>query len=74
MLVLSRKKDESIVIDDDIVVTVIEIRPNSVRLGITAPKEIPILRGELARTTEADGTVIVDIDTSSETNDRREAS
>lgn len=47
MLVLSRKKNESIVINDDIVVTVVEIRGDKVRLGIVAPKEIPVHRQEV---------------------------
>jgi carbon storage regulator len=47
MLVLSRKKNESIVINDDIRVTVVEIRGDKVRLGIVAPKEIPVHRQEV---------------------------
>ncbi len=47
MLVLSRKKDESIVINDNIVVTVIEIRGDKIRLGFDAPKEVPIHRREV---------------------------
>ncbi len=47
MLVLSRKLNESIVIDGTITVTVIEVRGNQIRLGIVAPKENTILRGEL---------------------------
>jgi carbon storage regulator len=47
MLVLSRKKNESIVIDDQIVVTVVEIRGDKVRLGIQAPKEVPVHRSEV---------------------------
>lgn len=47
MLVLSRKKDESIVIDDKIVATVVEIRGDKVRLGIQAPTEIPVHRQEV---------------------------
>ena len=48
MLVLSRKKDESLVIDDNIIVTIVEIRGDKVRLGIQAPREIPIHRSEVA--------------------------
>ena len=44
MLILSRKKNESIVINDNITVVVVEIRGDKVRLGIEAPKEIPTLR------------------------------
>ena len=47
MLVLSRKKNESIVINDDIEVTVVEIRGDKVRLGIVAPKEVPVHRKEV---------------------------
>ncbi len=47
MLVLSRKPDESIVIDKRITVTVLEIRGNQIRLGIEAPREIPVVREEL---------------------------
>ena len=47
MLVLSRKKNESIVINNDIVVTVVEIRGDKVRLGIVAPKDVPVHRQEV---------------------------
>lgn len=47
MLVLSRKKNESIVINDDITVVVVEIRGDKVRLGIEAPKEVPVHRREV---------------------------
>ena len=42
MLVLSRKKNESVVINDDITIVVVEIRGDKVRLGIEAPKEVPV--------------------------------
>ena len=47
MLVLSRKKNESIVINADIVITVVEIRGDKVRLGIVAPKDVPVHREEV---------------------------
>jgi carbon storage regulator len=47
MLVLSRKKGESIVVRDDIVVTVIELRGGRVRLGVEAPDEVTVHRKEL---------------------------
>jgi carbon storage regulator len=47
MLVLSRKLNESIVIRDNIVITVVEIRGDKVRLGIEAPKEVPVHRREI---------------------------
>ena len=47
MLVLSRKKNESIVINDDISIVVVEIRGDKVRLGVEAPKEVPVHRREV---------------------------
>ena len=47
MLVLTRKKNESIVIRDDIVIMVVEIRGDKVRLGFDAPKDVPIHRQEV---------------------------
>ena len=47
MLVLSRHKDETIVIGDDIIITVVEIRGDKVRLGIAAPVEISVHRQEV---------------------------
>ena len=47
MLVLSRKKDEKIVIGDSITVMVIEIRGDKVRLGIEAPREVSVHRQEV---------------------------
>lgn len=47
MLVLSRQRDESIVIGDNIVVTIVDIRGDKVRLGIDAPTEVPVHRREV---------------------------
>ena len=47
MLVLSRKKNESIIINDQITVTVVEIRGDKVRLGIDAPKDVSVHRREV---------------------------
>ena len=47
MLVLSRKKEESIVIGDNITVTLVDIRGDKVRLGITAPRDTPVHRLEV---------------------------
>jgi len=47
MLVLSRKKNESIVINNDITIVVVEIRGDKVRLGVDAPKEVPVHRQEV---------------------------
>ena len=47
MLVLSRKRDESIVIGNNVVITIVDIRGDKVRLGITAPTEIDVHRQEV---------------------------
>ncbi|MBL9124550.1 MAG: carbon storage regulator [Planctomycetaceae bacterium] len=49
MLVLSRKSQETIVLDGRITITVVEVRGNQVRLGIEAPKDVSIQRAELRR-------------------------
>lgn len=49
MLVLSRKRDESIIIGDDIEVMVVGIRGDKVRLGVTAPHVVPVHRAEVYR-------------------------
>ena len=48
MLVLSRKKNESIVIGDNVRIEVLKVSGNTVRIGIQAPREVKVLRGELA--------------------------
>ena len=54
MLVLSRRLGESVVIGDDVVVTVLEIRGDVVRLGVDAPREVQVRRQELlAQVTES---------------------
>lgn len=47
MLVLSRQKNESLMIGDNIVITIVDIRGDKVRLGINAPTEIPVHRQEV---------------------------
>ncbi len=47
MLVLSRQKDESIMIGDNVEIVIVDVRGDKVRLGITAPKEIPVHRREV---------------------------
>jgi len=47
MLVLSRQKDESIMIGDNVEITIVDVRGDKVRLGITAPREIPVHRREV---------------------------
>lgn len=48
MLILTRKPSESVIIGDDITVTILQIHGNQVRIGVTAPKEVNIRREELA--------------------------
>ncbi len=47
MLIVTRKRGESIVIDDDVKVTVVDVRGDKVRLGIDAPKTTPVHRKEV---------------------------
>lgn len=54
MLVLSRKPGERILIGDDIAVTVVRIGPNTVRLGIDAPRTMNIIRDELCHSEDGE--------------------
>lgn len=47
MLALSRKKNESIVINNDIEITVLDIKGDQVKIGISAPKSVPVYRKEV---------------------------
>ncbi len=47
MLVLSRQKDETIMIGDDVEITIVDIRGDKVRIGISAPSEVPVHRKEV---------------------------
>ncbi len=55
MLVLSRQRDESIVIGENVVVTIVDIRGDKVRLGIQAPGEIPVHRHEVYEAIRREG-------------------
>lgn len=55
MLVLSRHRDESIIIGDDIVVTVVDIRGDKVRLGIQADPKVPVHRREVYDAIQREG-------------------
>ena len=55
MLVLSRQRDESIMIGDKVVITIVDIRGDKVRLGIQAPQEIPVHRQEIYEAIKRDG-------------------
>jgi len=58
MLVLSRKKNESIVINDKIVITVVEVRGDKVRLGVVAPKDVAVHRQEVFDAIQSGGEVV----------------
>lgn len=65
MLALSRKKGEALVINNDIEITVLEVKGEQVKLGISAPKEVPVYRKEVyvqiqETTKEAAATVSLD--------------
>ena len=65
MLVLSRRKDQTIVLDGQVEIQVLEIKGKIVRLGIKAPKRVKVLRGELEPfegTIEVDGESIEEYD------------
>lgn len=64
MLVLSRKTNETIQIGDNIEIRIIEVKGDTVRLGIEAPKSIDILRGELIQTISETNTEATQVDAS----------
>lgn len=71
MLVLTRRANQSIIIGDDVVVTVLEVRGDQVRIGITAPRDVTVHREEVYRAlhdanTDAASTGPVDVQTDSE--------
>ncbi len=60
MLVLTRRKNQSIVIGDQIIVTVLEVKGDQIRLGITAPRDVQVYREELlADLTEANRSAVL---------------
>ncbi len=64
MLVLTRKKNESIVLDNQIVIKILQVKGNRIRLGVSAPADVAIRRGELdplAVSTEEMSTEEIDI-------------
>ena len=65
MLVLSRHRDESIMIGDDVVVTIVDIRGDKVRLGIDAPQSIPVHRQEVYEAIKRENEQATKMDSSS---------
>ena len=61
MLVLSRQIDESIMIGDNVEITIVDIRGGKVRLGITAPSEIPVHRKEVYETIKRESVKILSL-------------
>ena len=55
MLVISRQRDESLMIGDNVEIIIVDVRGDKVRLGITAPKEIPVHRKEVWETIKREG-------------------
>jgi carbon storage regulator len=69
MLVLSRKKDEKIVIGDSISIMVIEIRGDKVRLGIDAPRDVTVHRQEVYETIQKEKARAPELPTANHTSD-----
>lgn len=63
MLVLSRQRDESIIIGDNVVITVVDVRGDKVRLGIEAPREIPVHRREVYEAIQRENRRAAQLDT-----------
>lgn len=62
MLALTRKKGESIIINDNIEISILEMRGDQVKLGISAPREIPIYRKEVYLQIEEENKAAVTVD------------
>lgn len=62
MLALSRKKNEAIVINNNIEITILEIKGEQVKIGIAAPKEVPIYRKEVYIQIQEENKAAIDID------------
>lgn len=67
MLVLSRQVDESIVVNDNIIITVLAIEGDRIKIGIKAPRDIPILRQELWQAINEQEKVATDLASRDET-------
>ena len=69
MLALSRKKNESIVINNDTEITILEIKGDQVKIGITAPKSVPVYRKEVYLQIQEENKAALNIDTIAALND-----
>lgn len=62
MLALSRKKNEAIIINNNVEVTILEVKGDQVKIGITAPKEVPVYRKEVYLQIQESNTAAVNAD------------
>ncbi len=62
MLALSRKKNEALIINNNIEITVLEIKGEQVKIGITAPKEVPVYRKEVYVQIQEENKASVDVE------------
>ena len=62
MLALTRKKGEALVINNNIEITVLEIRGDQIKLGITAPKDVPVYRKEVYRQIQKENQEAISLD------------
>lgn len=62
MLALTRKKGESLVINNNIEITVLEIRGDQIKIGISAPKEVPVYRKEVYKQIEKENQASLQLD------------
>ncbi len=62
MLALSRKKNEAIVVNNNIEITILEIKGEQVKIGISAPKEVPVYRKEVYLQIQEENKAVVDVE------------
>ncbi len=61
MLVLTRKRNETIILDDSIVIKILQVKGNRIRIGVSAPADVNVRRGELHPFLAEDGTLDVTV-------------
>lgn len=62
MLALSRKKNEAIIVNNNIEITILEIKGEQVKIGISAPKEVPVYRKEVYLQIQEENKAVVDVE------------